>query len=237
MKTNCLDCDKEININKNTLCRKCFNKRKIGVTPNYKTKKVSWNKGLTRETDARVNKNSIAMGISRKGKPGHLHSKESKDKISKARKEYCNNNIEERIRLREIGRKGGFGIKGETTKGNIYSSLFEKKCIEYLEKTNIVFQLHKSLPDSSKESDVYLVNYDMWIELDGINRNKRKHIKFLQYNRWIEKINEYVDKNLKYFIIYEFEDFVSFIEKLIASEPQMDEDWFCKPAVVGSNPA
>lgn len=57
----------------------------------------SWNKGLTKGTDERVLRNSRAMSVSMKGKPGRPHYEETKEKL---RKLAIENNYEEFITRR-----------------------------------------------------------------------------------------------------------------------------------------
>lgn len=109
-------------------------------------------------------------------------------------------------------RKGGFGKKGYTEKGTRYDSSFEKKCFEYLEKMNINFTPHKSLPDSSKMCDIYLPDKDIWFELDGINREKRKKYLGKDYEYWLEKLKQYKEKGLNYKIFYSFDEFEKFMQ-------------------------
>ena len=135
---------------------------------------------------------------------------ETRKKLSNFRLEKCKD-INERIRLREIGRKGGFGKKGHTEKGTRYDSCFEKECFEYLEKLNINFIPHKSLPESSKMCDIYLPDKDIWIELDGVNREKRKKYLLVDYEYWLDKLNQYKEKGLKYEIFYSYEEFINYI--------------------------
>lgn len=124
--------------------------------------------------------------------------------ISKLKEKYS---IEEnRNRLRDIGRKGGFGTKGITKGGNRYESLVEKSCYEYLEDNDILFEPHKRIPNSSKISDIYLVILDKWIEIDGINREYRKKWLGKNYDYWIEKINHYISEGLDYEIVYNVDD-------------------------------
>lgn len=138
---------------------------------------------------------------------------ETRTKISKISKKRCST-IEERIRMKEIGRKGGFGKKGYTEKGLYYTSTLEKKCFEYLENKKILFDTFKNLPNDSRETDIYLINYDIWIELDGINREKRKKYLGKNYDRWINKINYYYTCKLFLKIIYTYDEFILFIEEL-----------------------
>ncbi len=114
--------------------------------------------------------------------------------------------IEKRKRLRDIGRKGGFGKRGVTKNGTRYESIFEKNCFEYLEYKNIKFEAHKEIPNSAKISDIYLVERDEWIEIDGINREKKKKYIGKNYEYWLEKLELYKKLNLKYKIIYNVEE-------------------------------
>lgn len=138
-------------------------------------------------------------------------SNEYKEKLSIKSIKKCEN-IEERIRLREIGRKGGFGKKGITDKGTKYQSILEKKCFEFLEENKINFIPHKYIPNSSKISDIYFPEKDLWVELDGIDREKKKKWLGKDYQYWLEKIQIYKDNNLKLKIFKNFDDFKNFWE-------------------------
>jgi hypothetical protein len=140
-------------------------------------------------------------------------NKGARIKMSQSSKLRCSK-IEERIRMREIGRIGGYGNKGYTKNGNYYQSNLEKKCFEYLESLDINFEAHKELPDDSRKSDVYLVNKNIWIELDGINREKKKKYIGENYNRWMEKLDFYKSKNLNFKVLYSTKEFISYINIL-----------------------
>jgi hypothetical protein len=181
---------------------------------------VSWNKGLNENIDERIKrgndtlrKNYLEGKIIPSWKE-KKHTEEQKRKISVSRKINCEN-IEERKRLRDIGRKGGFGKKGFTNNGTYYASNLEKKCFEFLEENNIIFEAHKEIPNSSKVSDIYLVKKDLWIELDGIDRERRKKSLGKSYEYWLEKLRLYEDTHLKYKICYNLEEFKKIIETLI----------------------
>ena len=136
----------------------------------------------------------------------------TKEKLSIAGKKRCQN-IEERQRLKEIGRKGGFGNKGYIN-GIYYHSNLEKQCFEYLLQLNIKFEAHKSLPESSKDSDIYLLDSNIWIELDGINREKKKKWLGNDYLYWQDKIKQYSDKKLNLKIFYSFDEFKEFLQTM-----------------------
>lgn len=126
-------------------------------------------------------------------------------------------NPEKRNRLRDIGRKGGFGKKGYIN--NIYfSSSIEECCFRFLIENNIEFEPHKNIPNSSYITDVYLIKYDLWIEIDGINRTKLKNQKFLgnRYDSWLQKLSHYKKMNLNYIIVYNLVEFKENILKLNA---------------------
>jgi len=99
---------------------------------------------------------------------------------------------ENRNRLRDIGRKGGFGTKGFTKFGKRYESLLEKICYEYLEEMTINFEVHKQIPNSSKVSDIYLNDVDIWIEIDGINREKKQKWLSNEYQYWLEELKNLI---------------------------------------------
>ena len=124
--------------------------------------------------------------------------------ISNSRKEKCKN-IEERIRLKEIGRKGGFGVKGYTLNGTYFQSSLEKACFELLENSHINFVTHKNLPDSAKECDIFFPDLNIWVELDGIDRESKKKWLGKEYENWENKIAEYRRKNLNFRIFLSFE--------------------------------
>lgn len=121
--------------------------------------------------------------------------------------------LEEKKRLRDIGRKGGFGLKGKTENGTKYSSKLEKQCFEWLEENKIKFHPHKYLPNSSKVSDIYLNDYDLWVELDGINREKKKKWLGRDYEYWTNKLEIYKQNNLNYKIFYTLSDLKEYIEE------------------------
>lgn len=122
---------------------------------------------------------------------------------------------EERNRLRNIGKKGGFGKKGYTNKGIYYQSTNEKQIYEWLDKNNIIYEPHKNLPNCSKISDLYIPQINYWIEIDGINREKNKKWLKKDYKYWVDKLNEYRKNDLNLLIVLSFKEFVEKINKLI----------------------
>ena len=156
----------------------------------------------------RKDQKSCSMSCSMKS---NWENPEYKKNITEKNKARCID-INERNRMRDIGRKGGFGKKGTTERGTRYDSNLEKICFEYLESKNIKFEAHKNIPNSSKISDVYLIDQDIWIELDGINREKRKDWLGKDYEYWLEKINIYKRESLDMRIAYNLEDLIKVIE-------------------------
>jgi hypothetical protein len=133
-----------------------------------------------------------------------------KDKLSKSLKEHYKDPTN-RNRMRDIGRKGGFGTRGYTKGGIHFQSTFEKKCFELLEDLKVDFIPHKNIPNSSKISDIYLVESDLWIELDGIDREARKEWLGVNYKYWLDKLQIYKDNNLNMKIFKKYDEFYNYI--------------------------
>jgi hypothetical protein len=134
-----------------------------------------------------------------------------RNNITEINRKRCSGKME-RQRLRDIGRKGGFGTKGYTFGGTFYQSKVEKLIFEWLETNNIKFTPHKSIPNSSKISDIWFEDKNLWIEIDGINREKRKKWLGKDYEYWKDKLDIYKRENLKYKIVYSLEDFQQVIK-------------------------
>ena len=136
-------------------------------------------------------------------------------KLSVAGKKRCSG-ITERRRLRDIGRKGGFGHRGYTNNKTRYDSKLEKDCFEFMENNCINFIAHKALPNSSKLSDIYLVDNKIWVELDGVNREKKKKYKCWEqdYQYWQDKLLLYKKLKLDYKIVYNFQEFKDLIVEI-----------------------
>jgi hypothetical protein len=91
---NCLYCQKTFS-NRGGLgahqpfCKSNPNRVQRTKSPNAHTKKGStpWNKGLTKNSDARVLNNAIALSKSTKGRKGRPHTVETKLRLSKIAKE------------------------------------------------------------------------------------------------------------------------------------------------------
>lgn len=133
-----------------------------------------------------------------------------RDNLEKSIRERCST-IEEKSRLRDIGRKGGFGNKGKLENGINYSSNLEKECFQFLVDSKIKFIPHKNIPNSSKISDIYFEDIDLYIELDGINRKKKQKWLEDEYKYWLNKLEIYEKNKLNYKIIYSLKEFKEFI--------------------------
>ena len=132
-------------------------------------------------------------------------------KLTKIIQDRCST-TEERERLKKIGRKGGFGSKGYTKNGVYYESNLERDCFEFLDKNGIKFFPHKPIPNSSKVSDVYIKGPNLWIEIDGIDREKRKEWLSENYRYWKEKLEIYETQNLNFIVVKTFEEFCNEIK-------------------------
>lgn len=134
-----------------------------------------------------------------------FRSPETRSRMSASAKQRCSA-LDERVRLKKIGRFGGFGKKGKTRSGIRYESKLELACFELLESLGIEFIPHRRLPDSARSSDLYIPKLDLWIELDGINREAKKQYLGPNYQRWLQKLQEYKEKKLRCKVIYSVEE-------------------------------
>lgn len=127
----------------------------------HKKGKPAWNKGLSKETDARVAENAIAVSLATKGRPGHPQTEESKRKISLSK---------------SINNKGGrckwFEIAGQKVQGT-----WERDITLKFEELNIKWQKLKTnqhtfdyVMDSKTRCytpDFYLPQYGIYLEIKG----------------------------------------------------------------------
>jgi hypothetical protein len=70
----------------------------------------------------------------------------------------------------------------------------------------MMFEHHKPIPSSSKISDCYLPDLDLWIEIDGIDREKRSKWLEKEYKYWLDKIKIYEENGLKLVIVKSVEE-------------------------------
>lgn len=137
------------------------------------------------------------------------------ENLSKTLKEKFSTDVNARDRMRKIGRKGGFGTRCETDSGISCDSMFEKKAFEILEEYKLEFIPHKILPASSRISDAYLPSLNIWLEFDGINREKcytdKSSPRWLQ---WEGKLNEYKNKQLNVKVFVSHNEIEKFCKEL-----------------------
>ena len=124
-------------------------------------KHISWNKGLSKETDERILHNSIAVSLATKGRPGREHTDESKRKISLARS--ANN---------KGGRCKWFEVASQKVQGTWEQNValkFEELGIQWLKlKTNQhTFEYEMDNKIRSYTPDFYLPDYNVYLELKG----------------------------------------------------------------------
>jgi hypothetical protein len=185
---------------------------KLKIPSKYKKERICKYCGGTFFKRKRANKETgesslIKYCSSLCGKLGNTKS------LGQYRREKCKD-PKEKERLKEIGRIGGYGMKGYTDRGTYYQSILEKNCFEFLEESNIKFEAHKSLPHDTRETDIYLNDIDVWIELDGIDREKKKNYIGKNYDRWIEKLNFYKQNKLEYHVFYSEVELISYVCKV-----------------------
>lgn len=162
------------NIWKCSLCDRSFSSRQATTSHIHRTHSKpgisygghqkgtpSWNKGLTKETDKRVEKNGISVSASMKGKKGRLHSEETKRKISL--KMSINN---------KGGRSKWYEVAGQKVQGTWERNcalIFEEKKINWQKlKTNqhtFAYEMHGKVKNYTP--DFYLKDYDVYLEIKG----------------------------------------------------------------------
>jgi endogenous inhibitor of DNA gyrase (YacG/DUF329 family) len=136
-------------------------------------------------------------------------------KGSEAQQKRFRNNPEERKRMRDIGRKGGFGKKGYLPSGVRYESSIEKFFFDQLEVNNIKFDAHKHIPNSSKVSDAYIPDKNLWVEVDGIDRDKRRKWLENEYKYWVDKLDTYHRENLSVIVVKNKTDILKLVSVLL----------------------
>lgn len=157
----CKYCGKECK-NKNSLtqhelrCKKNPNKLKSGIEFYNESTHDVWNKGLTKETDARVLKQSITIKNRYKNGDilpyflGKKHSNESKKKLSESMKKYLKENPDKVPYLRNHSSKMSYP---------------EEYFIEVFKKENIDLKYH--LQVGLYELDFYNKTVKKYVEIDG----------------------------------------------------------------------
>jgi len=121
----------------------------------------AWNKGLTKETDSRVLENSIALSNATKGRPGRLHSDETKRKLSQ--KASVNN---------KGGRCKWFEVASQKVQGKWEQNValkFEELHIKWVKLKTNQYTFEYTMDDKirSYTPDFYLPDYDIYLEIKG----------------------------------------------------------------------
>ena len=154
--------------------------RGIDYDPNIGYKlgtRFGWNKGLSKESDERVLKNSEAISKSLLGKPGHKHSIETKSKLSLSKIDKLHNN--------------SFYSKRIDYNGVVLDSSYEFELAKNLDEHNIKWIRPKFLlwPDDDLIRryipDFYLPEYDIYLDPKNdylINKDRRKIQLASEYN-------------------------------------------------------
>lgn len=106
------------------------------------------------------------------------------------------------------------GKYGKTEGGLTYESKFEKEVFEFLEKQSINFKTHVQIPTSRKICDIVINN--IWIELDGLNRDIFENDKKYGWNNKIKIYKKLKRKNIiDDFIIFKDSDsFVNWFKEI-----------------------
>lgn len=136
----------------------------------------AWSKGLTKENDERINKRAQKLSVALKGKPGHKHTEETKDLLSRKRIEYLENNDQY---------TSWFKISNGNKIINVQGT-WEKRFAEYLNQNNIKWDRFSIKYDNHRRytPDFYLPEFNIYIEVKGWmkDRDIEKMKKFLYDN-------------------------------------------------------
>lgn len=149
---------------------------------------VAWNKGLTNETSTIVKQISASVSKSKTGKPGHKHTAETKERISK---KLSGNNHGGRCKWFEVD-----GI-------NVQGTWERDAALKFNELGITWIKVRKPWPYSMDGKqrhytpDFYLPDYDVYLELKGFwwgnDKQKMEHV-----------IEQHLDKRI---VIIELEQF------------------------------
>ena len=121
-----------------------------------KGKQVSWNKGLTKDTDARMKKISNS-------KMGHAVSKETRDKLSKSHtgKKLDDDKLKIKLTRAYLTRKKNNTFNTSSSEEKLYNELLE------LNNTKTIYRQYKDEKRYPFYCDFYIVEDDLFIELNA----------------------------------------------------------------------
>lgn len=162
-----IECEKCKNlVTKNNLQRHINSCNGLGTKRNRPKKGRGtniWNKGLTKETNDKVKKNSEAISLAIKGKPTLPHSEKTKKKLSE---------------IAKLNKLGGHTSKKRVKYKNIVlHSSYEQKVAEQLDQNNIRW----NRPNPLK-----------WIDVNGIEHRYYPDFYLLDYNIYLDPKNDYL---------------------------------------------
>ena len=133
----------------------------------------AWNKGLTKETSDVTRKIALKCSISLKGKSGHPHTKESREKISLARSKQIDTNHSgfPHVKWYKVKNLNGieYTVRGHWEENvalrlNELNILWSKnKWITYQDSANVI---HRYNPD------FYIPDMNVYVEVKGYYSDK-----------------------------------------------------------------
>lgn len=136
--------------------------------PEETKQRMAWAKGLTKETDERVEKSgnslsrNIAQGITEPPFLGKKHNAETKKKMSSKRISFLENNSKH---------CDWYEVSGVKVQGSL-----EKRLAEFLVKNDITFKRVKKIFQNHRSytPDFYIPTFDLYIEVKGFLYEKDK---------------------------------------------------------------
>jgi hypothetical protein len=158
----CAECQREFNSRQATTSHIHRAHTNPGISyGGHQVGKPTWNKGLNKETDARVANNAASVSIATKGKVGHKHSDATKKILSQ--KASINN---------KGGRAKWYEVAGQKVQGT-----WERNVALKLEELGIEWKklkTHRDILEYSMDGkvrsytpDFYLPYYDLFLEVKG----------------------------------------------------------------------
>lgn len=126
---------------------------------------MTWNKGLTGKTDARVAANNRNSGSARTGKPGHKHSVGTRRQQSMSRTQYLETHHDHGLQWYEVS-CGSVIVKVQGT--------WEKRVAEWLTENGVRWERRRLhfLGHRQYTPDFYLIDHDVYVEVKGFWRDR-----------------------------------------------------------------
>lgn len=180
----CKFCGKECK-NKNSLvqheirCKENPNKINACISNFNNIGRIAWNKGLTKETDERVKQRGLNLHNNVKsGKTifkGHIHSEETKEKLSTIRKKYLSENPDKVPYLINHSSKTSYPEK-------YFMELFEKENIN-LKYHHMINKYELDFCDLDKKVDIEVDGEQHYVDKRIVNSDKDRD-EFLKNLGW-----------------------------------------------------